>query len=108
MEDFERIRAAHWRHKNGLEHRCLVALIQAPEVLEEAGTALVPEDFLTPAYATLAAVLLRAPGSDVLELARTSLAGRPYLPSMDGFDWAHEARESVSELVRRRDRWKRG
>lgn len=106
-EDFERLRAARWRLKNGLEHRALVALLHAPEVLQEARERLRPTDFLTPAYAALAAVLLAPQAAGALEVAYSAIASRPYIPDPEHFDWKSEARESVTLLLERRERWAR-
>jgi hypothetical protein len=101
------ILAAHWRVKNGLEHRALVCLLRAPRALEEARRRLLPSDFLTPAYAGLAAVLLDANlGSRAAEVARGGLAGRPYLPDPGRFDWEAEATVTVARLLERRSRWR--
>ena len=100
---FEEIRSARWRHKNGLEHRCLVALIHAPDELPNAREKISPADFLTPAYAALAAALLEGPRENI-ELARRAIVGRPYLPDEDDHDWAAEALDTVTRLADRRCR----
>jgi len=106
--ELEHARAARWRLKNGLEHRTLVALLHAPEIIPEARRTISPADFLTPAYAALAAVILDAPtGSPELERARTAIAGRAYLPNRDTFDWPVAAVAGVAALGERRERWTR-
>jgi hypothetical protein len=105
--EFDQYRAAHWRLKNGLEHRCLVALLHAPELLREAQSRISPRDFLTPAYAALAAVLLESARPDyALSVARSALAGRPYLPDPVDHDWAAELQSGLSGLESRRERWR--
>ncbi len=101
----QRFLEARWRHKNGLEHRLVVALLHAPEVREEAVAFISPADFLTPAYAALAAVLLGPNGAEAAELGADAIAGRPYLPDAVTHDWAGEARDAVACLVERRQRW---
>lgn len=97
-----------WRYRGGLEFRVLVALLHAPEVLPKARRHLSPADFLTAAYAALAALLLNARlSARQLALARVAIAGRPYQPPADGFDWAGEARDGMRRLVERRQRWAR-
>jgi hypothetical protein len=82
-------------------------LLRAPRALEEARRQLLPSDFLTPAYAGLAAVLLDANlGSRAAEVARRGLAGRPYLPDAERFDWDAEAAVTVARLIERRSRWR--
>lgn len=107
-EAWQPILAARWRVKNGLEHRALVSLLHAPRALEAARGQLAPSDFLTPAYAALATVLLDpALGPQVLPLARQGIARRPYLPDPQLFDWEAEAAAAVGRLLARRVRWKR-
>ena len=101
----ERFLEARWRHKNGLEHRSLVALVHAPEVLAEAAALVSPSDFLTPAYAVLAAILLGPGGDEAARLGAEALEGRPYLPDSPSRDWASEARELVVRIVERHERW---
>jgi len=104
----EQFLSARWRHKNGLEQRLLVALLNAPEVREEALERLSPSDFLTPAYAALAAVLLGPNGDDAARLGVEALEGRPYLPDAMSYDWAAEARELLARILARRERWRAG
>lgn len=107
-ETFEECRVRRWRMKNGLEHRALMALLHAPELLAEARQQLSPADFLTPAYAALAAIVLDAePGAGVVQQARAAIVGRAYLPSPSAFDWTAEGRELVARLAERRERWTR-
>jgi len=109
MSDDE-IRPISWelhRQRNGLEARALVALVMAPEVLDEARGSLELRQLLTPNYAALASMLMDAetPAS-VRERARADLAGRSYLPdSADVEGWAAEARWCLAELKARRARW---
>lgn len=104
----EAARVARWRLKNGLEHRTLVALLHAPEVVAQARCRISPADFLTPAYAALAAVILDAPeGASEQVRARAAIAGRPYLPSPADFDWTAEAAACVAAIAARRERWTR-
>ena len=103
---FEELRAARWRVKNGLEHRCLVALLHSPDQIPAAREQITPADFLTPAYAALAAVVLGG-AVEALEQARGAISGRPYLPDGEMFDWRAEAEETVLRLVERRVRWER-
>jgi len=102
---FDAIRAAHWRHKNGLEQRLLVALLNAPGVRKEALALISPSDFLTPAYAALAAVLLSPGGEEAARLGAEAIAGRPYLPDSSSHDWAAEARDGLARISERRERW---
>ena len=104
--ELEQARVARWRLKNGLEHRTLVALLHTPEVIPEARRTISPADFLTPAYAALAAVILDAPaGSPELERARAAIAGRPYLPDRRAFDWRGTALVAATALAERRAKW---
>jgi hypothetical protein len=106
-EAWQPILAAHWRVKNGLEHRALVCLLRAPRALEEARSRLLPSDFLTPAYAALAALLLdQALGAKAAEVAKRGISGRPYLPDPERFDWDAEATVTVARLIERRSRWR--
>lgn len=103
----ERLLAARWRHKNGIEHRALVALLFQPEALDRARARLRPDDFLTPAYAALAALLLGLRADEpALEAARQALTERPYLPEERVL--ARQADELVAELCARRERWRVG
>lgn len=105
-EELEQARVARWRLKNGLEHRTLVALLHAPEIIPEARRMISPADFLTPAYAALAAVILDAPaGSPELDRARTAIAGRAYLPNPEASHWSAAAVAGVAALGERRARW---
>jgi hypothetical protein len=106
LEAWQPILAAQWRLKNGLEHRALVCLLRAPRALEEARRQLLPSDFLTPAYAALAALLLdQALGTKAAEVAKRGIEGRPYLPDPERFDWEAEAAVTVVRLLERRNRW---
>src|SRR5437899_5218362 len=70
------------------------------------GSRSMPDDFLTPAHAVGAALLLAAdPDSRVLELIRDSLDARPYLPELSPTEWEAEALQLIEELVQRRERW---
>jgi hypothetical protein len=102
----ERFLEARWRHKNGLEQRCLVALLNAPDVREEALAQISTSDFLTPAYAALAAILLGPGGEDAARLGAEALEGRPYLPDPSFHDWAAEARDALARISERRERWR--
>lgn len=105
-QELEQARVARWRLKNGLEHRTLVALLHAPEVIPEARRTISPADFLTPAYAALAAVILDAPeGAPEVARARAAIAGRAYLPNTEAFDWRVAAVAGVAALGERRERW---
>jgi len=74
----QRFLAARWRIKNGLEHRTLVSLFYAPDVLDAARSVLKPADFLTPAYAALAARLLESSaGESKCALALSAIESRP-------------------------------
>jgi hypothetical protein len=95
------------RRRHGLEARALVALVMAPEVLDEARGSLELRQLLTAPYVLAAALLLDAetPAS-ARERARADLAARSYIP--DGSDiegWAAEARACIAELRARRARW---
>jgi hypothetical protein len=95
------------RQRYGLEARALVALVMAPEVLDEARASLELRQLLTAPYVVAASMLLDAetPAS-VRERARADLAGRSYLPSgLDVEGWAAEARACLAELRARRARW---
>jgi len=98
---------ALYRRQFGLEARALVAVVMAPETLDEARGSLGLRQLLTPAYAALASILLDAETpAGVRARARAGLAGRSYVP--DGVDqdgWATEARNCLSELKARRLRW---
>src|SRR5881396_2674054 len=97
---------ARWRCRNGLEARALVALARSPAALVVARDRIMSDDFLTPAYAVGAALLLAAdPDSRVLELIRDSLDARPYLPELSPTEWEAEALQLIEELVHRRERW---
>jgi hypothetical protein len=106
-EEFERLRLVRWRLKNGLEHRALVALLAAPSARERARAVLRVSDFLTPAYAALAAVVLRKPeDAEQLESARSAaIDGRVYVPQLTPQEWESEAMSLLGLLLARRERW---
>ena len=97
---------ARWRHKNGLEARTLVALARAPDVLADARERISAADFLSPAYAMAAALLLTTEfGAPVLELIGDGLDERPYLPDFSEDESEDEASRLVGLLQERRRRW---
>jgi hypothetical protein len=95
------------RRRYGLEARALVALIMAPESLDQARGSLELRQLLTAPYVALASMLLDPDTPiGVRERARADLAGRSYLPAgTDSEGWASEARTCLLELRARRERW---
>jgi hypothetical protein len=82
----------------GLEQRVLVAVLREPSLLEDLREKAKPEEFLTPAYGALAAVLLACGAeSRIFKAARTAIYRHPDVELPD-ISWCEEGMDKIAKL----------